>query len=148
MRAVEQANQLLDEIRRLEVEIREREVSAAEEMEKVRSRYADVAEKRETVKALDGKLKKLMKKEAAKIFDGRDLVVVEAGRLFHQEEKKVRIPRDAIEQIEKLGWNDGIKIVKSVDRPAVEQWPDDRLILIGAERKPVDVYSYEIVEGK
>ena len=37
-----------------------------------------------------------------------------------------------------------VKIVKSLDREAIEKWPDERLFLIGAERKPKEEFNYDL----
>jgi hypothetical protein len=34
--------------------------------------------------------------------------------------------------------------VESLDRDAIEKWPDERLFLIGAVRKPAEKFDYEI----
>ncbi|MBN1830270.1 MAG: host-nuclease inhibitor Gam family protein [Deltaproteobacteria bacterium] len=85
----------------------------------------------------------LMKKGKGAIFDGRERVELKHGILIHGSEDRVKIPRNALELAEKQGLTEAIKVAKSIDREAVEKWPDERLILIGAERKPRDVYSYE-----
>ena len=34
--------------------------------------------------------------------------------------------------------------MKSLDREAIEKWPDERLFLIGAERKTREEFSYDL----
>jgi len=38
-------------------------------------------------------------------------------------------------------------VVESLDRDAIEKWPDAKLVLIGAERKPKEEFSYNIRQG-
>jgi len=45
---------------------------------------------------------------------------------------------------EEQGFGEVVKIAKSLDREAIEKWPDERLFLIGAERKPKEEYSYDL----
>jgi len=91
-----------------------------------------------------GILMKLMKQLKGIFFDGTDVVNLRAGSLIHNVEDKVTIPRTALATCETLGFNDVIKIAKSLDRDAVEKWPDAKLFLIGAERKPVEEFSYDL----
>jgi phage host-nuclease inhibitor protein Gam len=95
-------------------------------------------------KDLDKEIKSLAKKNKAEVFDGKDQVTLDHGILLWGKEKKVTIPRDALEKIEGQGWTEAIKIAKSVDRAVVEKWPVERLTVIGAERKTVEKFSYEI----
>ena len=79
-------------------------------------------------------LKDTMKHNKAVLFDGTDVVRLPNGSLIHSVADKVSIPRDALARCEELGFAEVVKIAKSLDRDAVEKWPDERLILIGAER--------------
>jgi len=85
-----------------------------------------------------------MKFNKAVLFDGTDVVRLPNGSLIHHVAEKVSIPRDALARCEELGFDEVVKIAKSLDRDAVEKWPDERLILIGAERKPKEEFSYDL----
>ena len=86
----------------------------------------------------------LMKMGKKSFFDGTDIVRLENGVLIYNKEEKISIPRDALTKAEEQGLKDAIKIAKSLDRAVVEKWPDERLFLIGAERKMVETYNYEV----
>lgn len=86
----------------------------------------------------------LMKTARKELFDGTDIVRLQNGVLIHEKADKVSIPRDAVEKLEECGFNEAVKIAKSVDRAVVETWPDAKLVMIGAVRKPVETFSYEI----
>lgn len=86
----------------------------------------------------------LMRAARAELFDGRDTVSLPHGVLYRSIVERVTIPRDALARCESLGFLDGIKIAKSLNREAVERWPDERLILIGAERKTREEFSYDL----
>jgi len=94
--------------------------------------------------AADKKLLSFMKAQRAVLFDGRDIVRLERGALIHEKGDKVSIPRDALEKCEEQGFEDAIKIVKSLDRGVVKQWPDEKLFLIGATRKLEETFSYDL----
>ena len=90
-------------------------------------------------------LKMLMKSETDALFDGRDLVDLPHGRLLHSREPMVSIPKNALIKIEEAGWAaEAIQVVKSVIRGVVEKWPDEKLAVIGAARKLVDSFTYEL----
>ena len=119
------------------------------EIERIRSQYSEkLAEYKAQIGELDKDIKSLAKKNKAEVFDGKDQVTLDHGILLWGKEKKVSIPRDALEKIEAQGWNEAIKIAKSVDRAVVEKWPVERLTVIGAARKIVEKFSYEIKTGK
>lgn len=86
----------------------------------------------------------LMKKQKQMIFSGGDILKLPHGALIRALEDKVKIPREALAKCEELGFAEVIKIAKSLDREAVEKWTDEKLFLIGAERKPVETFSYDV----
>lgn len=98
----------------------------------------------ETLVADEKSLLRLMKKHRAELFDGRDKKTLPNGILLCGEKDRVVVPRDAVEQCERHKFFDAVKIAKSIDRAALELWPDEKLVLIGAERKPVTVFEYEL----
>jgi phage host-nuclease inhibitor protein Gam len=118
---------------------------ATAEVDAVLNKYSqEIADLEHQIKHLDKDVKSLAKKNKAIVFDGKDQVTLDHGILLWGKEKKVSIPRDALDKIEARGWNEAIKIAKSVDRSVVEKWPVERLTVIGAERKTVEKFSYEI----
>ena len=102
---------------------------------------------KEKLKLVVSLLMDTMKSNKATLFDGTDIVRLANGSLIYNKFDKVRIPRDhdaVIALCEELGFDDVVKIAKSLDRDAVEKWPDERLVLIGAERKPKEEFSYDL----
>ena len=57
---------------------------------------------------------------------------------------RVTIPRGALELLKKLGLMEGVRVKEAVKREEIENWDDDKLALIGASRKPVNKYSYDV----
>lgn len=93
-------------------------------------------------------LKDTMKFNKVVLFDGTDVVRLTNGSLIHSTADKVSIPRDALAKCKALGFAEVVKIAESLDREAVEKWPDERLILIGAERKSKEEFSYDLKTEK
>lgn len=86
----------------------------------------------------------LMRAEKRTLFGDGDLLRLKNGALLRQLLEKVQIPRDALARCEELGFSEVIRIAKSLDRAAVEQWSDERLFLIGATRKIKEEFNYEL----
>jgi hypothetical protein len=121
------------------------EAAAAKEMETVRAKYTDtVARLENRIKGNKKALVAHMKANKREFFGQGDRLKLPAGVLCYMRQLQVSIPRDALEKAEQLGLTDAIKIAKSLDRAVVEKWPVERLVLIGAERKPKETFSYEL----
>lgn len=141
----DQANQILSEIAVLQEQIQTLEKAANEEMDKIILRRGEALKPLvEQLKVKDKEIKALMKSKTAPIFDGADKVKMAAGILLHTKDFKVTIPREALAKIEEQGWMEAVRIAKSVNRPVVEGWPEERLVVIGAKRKLVNKFGYEI----
>lgn len=122
--------------------------SAEAQIAKIREEYAQwIANYTELKKKHEKALKKFALKNKEDLFgkDG-DKVSLSHGIILYAKEDKVTIPKDAVEQIEKLGWDEGILIVKNIDRPVIEAWNDEKLAAIGASKKPKETISWELTK--
>jgi hypothetical protein len=90
------------------------------------------------------KIISLMKKNKGVLFAEADVVNLIPGSLIRNEDEKVTIPKTALQACKDNGFKEVIKIVESLDRPAIEKWPDAKLVLIGAERKQVEEFSFDL----
>ncbi|PKN67166.1 MAG: hypothetical protein CVU57_04235 [Deltaproteobacteria bacterium HGW-Deltaproteobacteria-15] len=145
MKSLELANNILAEIASTAAELSRAEAAAEAEMKAVRERHeGTIGQLKESLEGLDSKLVKLMKKHRSQIFDNTDQVDLRNGILLHGEGWKVKIPRNAAAAIEAQGWEEALKRAVTVDRAVVEKWPVERLVVIGAEKKPVETFSYEL----
>lgn len=86
----------------------------------------------------------LMKAGKAGIFGGKDMLRLINGVLFHASEEKVTIPRGTLAKVEELGFDEAIKIAKSLDRSIINAWPDEKLEMIGTRREMVETFDYEV----
>jgi hypothetical protein len=130
-------------------EILSRESEAKAAMQVLEAEHiALLAPARASLKLHVAMITDMMKSNKAALFDGTEIVRLINGSLIHSVADKVSIPRDALAKCEELGFDDAVKIAKSLDREAVEKWPDERLILIGAERKQKEEFSYDLAEVK
>ena len=115
------------------------------EIKEVTVKYAARLEAFETLKkGSELVLMQTMKFNKAVLFDGTDVVNLPHGSLIHNIADKVSIPKTALAECKELGFQDVIKIVESLDRDKIEKWPDAKLILIGAERKQKEEFSYDL----
>ena len=121
------------------------EAEAERSMQAVMANYAAMIEPlRAQLDVNVAWLKDTMKSNKAVLFDGTDLVDLPHGTLIRNVADKVTIPKGALARCEELGFADAIRIAKRLDREAVEKWPDERLFLIGAERKQREEFSYDL----
>ena len=139
------ANERLSYLRDVIDGIADLEARANAEMAEVAARYgAWLNPLRDELAARGKELIALMKKNKGLLFDGTDVVNLAHGSLIRNEAEKVSIPRDALEACKGNGFDDVIKIVESLDRDKIEQWPDAKLVLIGATRKPKEEFKYSL----
>jgi len=135
---------VLDELGIRTSELTALQEQAEAEIAAVREKYgARVGRISDEIKALDKEVKSLAKNNI-EIFDGKDQITLPHGILLHGKEKKVIIPKGALEKIEAQGWDEAIKIAKSIDRAVVEKWPVEKLVMIGAKRRTVETFNYEL----
>lgn len=147
MQLFEQADELLMHIKEESEQKAALEQEAEGEIQLIAERYQEkLGPIKERLELLKKEIVSLMKKHRAVFFDGRDKVSLAHGSLKYSQEEKVTLPRDALEKIEEQGWIEAIKIKKSVDQAVVKGWPDERLFLIGAMRKPKELFGYDIKE--
>jgi len=143
------ADVTLGQIAKSYCEIACMEMEAEVAMQALQTEYgARIAPLKNELKLNVSGLMAMMKFHKPALFDGTDVVRLANGSLIHSVADKVSIPRDALARCEELGFAEVIKIAKSLDRDAVEKWPDERLILIGAERKQKEEFSYDLAGVK
>lgn len=143
------ADMTLAQIRERKQKIEALEAEAEQVLKSTTEMYQQtLAPLRNELDALEKLLIKTMKKDKRILFAGRDIVQLENGNLLYSKEPKVTIPRDALAKCEENKFNEAIKIAKSLDRAVVESWPDERLFLIGAQRKPAETFNYELRKEK
>ena len=99
---------------------------------------------REAFSIAEQSLVRLMKKERNYLFAGGGVLILGAGSLTFNSRDKLKIPKDALEKCEELGFAEAIKIIKQLDREVLEQWPHAKLMLIGADKKTVEEFGYTL----
>ncbi len=145
-----EADERLAAVGLCEKEVINIEACIEEEIGKIRERYAgDLAALKELKFDSEKALKKFALKNKEDLFgpDG-DKVSLDHGIILYTKEDKVTIPKDAVERIEELGWKEGIKIVKNIDRPVIEKWTDEKLAAIGASKKPKESITWELSKDR
>jgi len=139
------ADKLLGDIRHLTEQIDTLSSEYSEAMAELTEKYKTHATPfQEQCREKEKTLISLMKTEKGILFDGQDIVQLKNGTLLHAIIEKVHIPRNALKRCEELEFLEAIKIAKSLDRGMIEKWPDAKLFLIGAERKPEEEFSYDL----
>jgi phage host-nuclease inhibitor protein Gam len=132
-------------IRAMQRDISALEAEANEKMQAITDQYNTLLAPLRDEKAARAKeLIALMKKNKGVLFDGTDVVNLPPGSLIRNIFDRISLPKTALADCEAQGFDDVIKIVKSLDRAAIEKWPDARLVLIGAERKTKEEFAYDL----
>jgi hypothetical protein len=144
----ERADELLAEIAEAEEWIGNLESAFEQDVEALKARYGSVIEaQRARLETSAKTLVRLMKAHKGALFAAGDKVGLPHGFLIREKGWKVRIPRGTVEKLEALGWKDGLKIAKSLDREKIEKWDGERLAAIGATKKPSEEFGYEVKRG-
>lgn len=144
----QQADDLLESIKTVQGIIDDLTTEFNAAVERLRADYeARLKPFKEDLAADDKALTALMKSARKALFDGTDVVYLSNGTLLYTRQDKVSIPRNhepVIAVCEAHGWNEVVRVAKSLDRDAIEKWPDERLFLIGAQRKTKEEFSYDL----
>lgn len=117
-------------------------------LERLTAEYdARLSPLREELAAAEKALRALMKTSRATLFAGGDIVYLSNGTLVYHKDDRLVIPRNhdsVIAACEALGYDDVVKVSKSLDREALNRWPDDQLALVGLHRKPREQFSWKV----
>ncbi len=139
------ADGCLQEIAARTAALRDLQAEAEAAMQEISARYEwRIETQDQLLRSSVAALMQTMKFSKKVLFNGRDVVNLPHGSLIHAIVDKVHIPKTALAACEELGLSEVIKIAKSLDREAVEKWSDEKLVLIGAERKPKEEFSYDL----
>jgi hypothetical protein len=86
-------------------------------------------------------------KELGIVFDGEERVDLKHGALLFAIEERVKKLKDTqtmLENLKRYGFRDAIKTVESVDWDKMENWPVEKLVMVGTKRARKEVFGYEI----
>ncbi len=141
------ADDLLKEISSLRAVVADIAAEYEAAVERIREEYRQrMAPFNADLEKAEKEIVALMKGHRREVFAAGDILALTHGALIRELAEKVKIPRDALAKCEALGFSEAVKIAKSLDRAVVEGWPDERLFLIGAERKLVEEFKYDLKE--
>ncbi|OPX18730.1 MAG: hypothetical protein BZ151_13135 [Desulfobacca sp. 4484_104] len=142
------AEELLQQIGRISQEINLIKNEAEKEFERLRLGYQErLGPKEADLQILERTLRKLLRQEKGKLFDGPGRVDLPAGALLYQVVERVKKARGVLEKLKEQGFQEAIKIAESVDWEKLEGWPAERLILVGTERVRKEEFDYELKAG-
>jgi len=139
------ADNRLAEIISRTADINDLRAECESEMRKVTEKYALRIEARDVLlESAIVALMQVMKHNKNILFVSTDVVDLVNGSLIREKGEKVSIPKTALNACKENKFTDVIKIVESLDRAAIETWPDAKLTLIGAARKSVEDFKYSL----
>ena len=106
-----------------------------------------IGDLKQRLKAAEKELIGLARKNKKELFAGRDKLELAHGIMLHTVESRVKRARGMLANLEKLGFDEAIKIAKSVDWDALEKWDDEKLAQAGTCRQAKENFSYELKKG-
>lgn len=129
--------------------LKEQEEKLAKEFDREVTRVTEsfaprLNELQDAIKKHEKSLKTVMKECRQTIFAAGDRLDLAAGSLLHLVGEKLKTSRATLEMLDFHGFEEGIKIAKSVDRGALATWPTEKLALVAAEMKPTEEFTYEL----
>ena len=146
-----QADGLLEEIAHCDTRIHEAETECGTRVDAIRAEYSmQIESNRMLAEDAISALVKLMKIQKSLLFAEKDVIGLAHGSLLRTVDKLNVIfhgkKDDIIATLERLGagYVEAVHVSKSFDRDAIKEWPDDKIIQIGAERKPKEEFSYDL----
>ena len=138
------ADELLGLIAEAECRIQEIQAHANEKISKIKEEYSQKLERVQAdLKKLQKELKGHMKRRQHIFFDGIDRVDLDHGALLYRLEARVKRARGVLEKLEEHGFDEAVKIAKSVDWDVLEAWPAEKLVLVGTARVQKELFEYE-----
>jgi phage host-nuclease inhibitor protein Gam len=144
----EQADGLLRKLLWLKAVEGQMETDANAEMEALAARYRDqLSRTQQSIRDKEAELQKLMKAGRSVFFAAGDVCLLASGSLLRQVENKVRIhgkKDEVVGRLEAAGFHEAVKVEKTFDRDLINTWNDMKLGLIGAERKAVETFNYDL----
>jgi len=145
--AHKEADQLLMEMAGYKCRLKAIQDRAEAEIAKIRGKYvAEIKDLESIIQALDKKIKTLCKYEREELFAETQRVELQHGALLYHAEWKIKRARGVLDKLEELGMTEAIKVSKSVRWDVLEKWTDEKLFLVGTERKLKESFSYELYE--
>ena len=150
----EQAEGVLAEIAAIDRKLAQVEITMQEEIAAAKKKAADdklSLEKRR--KELNDSVKKWATMNKSILFEKRKSLDLAFGSFGFQASTTVQqmngvSAEESIEKIEKFKFNDGIRIIKELDKEAIAKWPDERLALVGLVRRPKDTFWLKVNQEK
>lgn len=144
--AVGEADLLLERIGRAGQELEEEEARARAEMEEVRRKYHDqIAGAKARMEIWAEELRRLMRTHKRELFSGEDdRLELAHGALLYAVEEYVVKARRVLRRLKEAGLLEAVKVAESVDWDKLRTWPEEKLVMVGTERKRREVFAYEI----
>ncbi len=141
-----QADQLLAELATATWQLSATTALAERELNFVREKHSTgIRKAKARLEDLEKQVTALARKHRGAFFDGQDRVELPHGALFHTMRQVVRKAKAVtVAKLEELGFLDGVRTEKKVDWDALNKWPDERLIVVGTERKDKEEFGYEL----
>lgn len=154
VRSIEEANEALREIGELKRLAADIENRMNDDIAAIKANAAEEAAPHNTRRAaLENGLLAFAEIKKDEIFDGKRSLRLDYGELGYRKSTELATVKgftwkQVLGKLKELAFKEAIRIKEEPDKEVMSQWPDERLALVGTERREKDTFWFEIDEAK
>ena len=120
------------------------DLDLAEGIDDLRARAAAEAEPlKQRLSALENGLLAFAEYNRPELFRTKKSVDLVFGSIGFRKSTRISLKRTTLEKLMELGFDEAVRVKRSVDREVLLTWPDERLELVEARRVVQDKFWYE-----
>ena len=149
-----QAEGALAEMAALERKMAQAKLDMQEECDAAKAKAGEtIAPLESRYKELDAALKKWATMNKSVLFAERKTLDLAFGVIGFLASTKIKqmnnvSEADTLAKLKQFGFTDGIRLIETPDKEAMEKWPEDRLALVGCVRRTTDNWHCKTKQEK
>ena len=154
IRTLEEANEALKEYGELKRITQDIESRLNDDIASLKAQAAEEAAQHTTrMSALENGLDAFSEAHKTDIFKDRRSVTLDYGTLGYRKSTELATVKGAtwktvLGKLKELAFKEAIRTKEEPDKDIISQWPEERLALVGCERKEKDTFWFELDETK
>ena len=154
IRTVEEANDAMKEYGELKRITQDIESRLNDDIAALKAEAAEEAAQHNTrMAALENGLTAFSEAHKTDIFKDKRSLTLDYGTLGYRKSTELGTVKGAtwktvLGKLKELAFKEAIRIMEEPDKEVIGQWPEERLALIGCERREKDAFWFELDEAK
>ena len=154
IRTVEEANDAMKEYGELKRITQDIESRLNDDIAALKAQAAeDAAQHNTRMAALENGLTAFSEAHKTDIFKDKRSLTLDYGTLGYRKSTELGTGKGAtwktvLGKLKELAFKEAIRIKEEPDKEVIGQWPEERLALIGCERREKDAFWFELDEAK